>query len=253
MSLMSSLFLLVAVFFTAMLSGMFGMAGGFILMGVLVMLLSVPQAMVAHGMLQLVANFSRVWIWRAHINWRTLMFYFLGLGLAFAALMLIAWRPERHAVLLLLGMVPLVVWVPKDFFHIDATQPLHAFIAGVTVTALTTFAGVAGPVMNVFFVHARMTRHEIVATMSLAQSTSHMVKIAFWAVAAYHASQGQLHGLILLYLLAVPLSIAGSKLGSNILHRMSHETFVGGMKWLVSALGVIYLVKAFNLWPGLGG
>lgn len=247
----SALLLLVTVFCTAILSGMFGMAGGFILMGVLVMVLSVPQAMVAHGMLQLVANFSRVWIWRHYINWRTLIFYFFGVSVAFLALMAIAWRPERHAVLLLLGLMPLVVWIPRDFFHFDATIPLHAFLAGVMATSLTTFAGVAGPVMNVFFVHARMTRQEIVATMSLAQASSHMVKVAFWASAAYAASRGQLHMLTILYLLAAPLSIAGTKVGSNILQRMSHNTFVGGVKWLVSALGVIYLIKAFNLWPGL--
>ena len=56
MSALSSVLLLITAFFTATLSGIFGMAGGLLLMGALALVLPVQAAFVTHGLLQLVAN-----------------------------------------------------------------------------------------------------------------------------------------------------------------------------------------------------
>ena len=52
---------------TAFLSGIFGMAGGLILMGVLLALMPVPAAMMLHGVTQLASNGWRAFLWRDHI------------------------------------------------------------------------------------------------------------------------------------------------------------------------------------------
>ena len=62
--------LLFITFATALISGMFGMGGGMILMGVLLALLPLSQAMVLHGSVQLTSNGSRAWLLRRHIRWR---------------------------------------------------------------------------------------------------------------------------------------------------------------------------------------
>ena len=41
---------------TALLSGVFGMAGGLILVGVLVVIMPLPQAMVLHAVTQMASN-----------------------------------------------------------------------------------------------------------------------------------------------------------------------------------------------------
>lgn len=50
---------------TACLSGIFGMAGGMILMGVLLAVMSVPDAMALHGVTQMASNASRGLSWLA--------------------------------------------------------------------------------------------------------------------------------------------------------------------------------------------
>nr|MBP8248004.1 hypothetical protein [Phenylobacterium sp.] len=52
--------ILAAVLATATLSGVFGMAGGLILMGVLTALLPVPAALAIHGLVQMASNASRI-------------------------------------------------------------------------------------------------------------------------------------------------------------------------------------------------
>ena len=55
---------------TAILSGVFGMAGGLILIGVLLVLMPLPQAMVLHAITQMASNGWRAVLWRQHIEWR---------------------------------------------------------------------------------------------------------------------------------------------------------------------------------------
>ena len=63
MSFLIPLFLVATAFVTAALSGVFGMAGGLVLMGALALVLPVSAAFVTHGILQLVAN-----------GWRAILF-----------------------------------------------------------------------------------------------------------------------------------------------------------------------------------
>ena len=55
---------------TSFLSGIFGMAGGMILMGVLLVLLPVPEAMMLHGVTQMASNGWRGLLWWRHAHWR---------------------------------------------------------------------------------------------------------------------------------------------------------------------------------------
>ena len=83
--IMWSTLLLASVFATSMLSGLLGMAGGMILMAILVSLMSVPGAMIVHGVVQATSNGSRAWFLRAHIRWRVLPPYLLGAAATLAA------------------------------------------------------------------------------------------------------------------------------------------------------------------------
>jgi uncharacterized membrane protein YfcA len=240
----SAFILLLATLCTAFLSGIFGMAGGLILMGILLSLVSVPQAMVAHGLLQMVANGWRSYLLRTSIRLDILTWYCLGAILAIGILFLIAWRPSRQMVFVLLGIVPFFVWLPKSLFHLDAERPFHALLAGLFVTSLNTFAGVAGPALDIFFVQTSLTRHQIVATKSITQMVAHFVKIIFWSGIAFAGAVSESRDLLLLIALAVPLSMTGTWMGGKVLNRMSDKSFLRWVKALVSVIGLVYLLRA---------
>ena len=73
-----NLVILLSVLATSILSGILGMAGGMILMAILVSTVSVAAAMMIHGVVQATANGSRAWFLRRHIQWRILPAYLLG-------------------------------------------------------------------------------------------------------------------------------------------------------------------------------
>ncbi|HJT12942.1 MAG TPA: sulfite exporter TauE/SafE family protein, partial [Dongiaceae bacterium] len=68
---------------TSFLSGIFGMIGGLVLMGVLLLFLPVPAAMTLHAITQMTANGWRAVVWHRHILWRILPGYLVGSACVF--------------------------------------------------------------------------------------------------------------------------------------------------------------------------
>ena len=54
---------------TSFLSGIFGMAGGMILVGILLALLPLPDAMMLHGVTQMASNGWRALLWWRYVRW----------------------------------------------------------------------------------------------------------------------------------------------------------------------------------------
>src|SRR3954465_7388906 len=78
---------------TAFLSGLFGMAGGLILIGVLLTILPLPSAMVLHAITQMASNGWRAFLWREHIRWKPVFVYLIGCGLALPPRAILPSRP----------------------------------------------------------------------------------------------------------------------------------------------------------------
>ena len=80
---------------TAFLSGLFGMAGGLILIGVLLTILPLPSAMVLHAITQMASNGWRAFLWREHIRWRPVSVYLIGCALALAVWSIARYVPDK--------------------------------------------------------------------------------------------------------------------------------------------------------------
>ncbi|MFA7647704.1 MAG: TSUP family transporter [Phenylobacterium sp.] len=242
----AAVFVLVAAFATAMLSGVFGMAGGLVLMGALALVLPVSAAFVTHGLLQMVANGWRAALHRRHVRWDIVGWYALASLAAGALVAAAALVPSKPVLFLLLGLVPGLVWLPERLLRLDASKPAHALVSGLAVTGLNLTAGVAGPLLDIFFVRTALTRHAIVATKAATQVFSHLAKILVYG-APLIASRADDMPSPWLFALAVPLSMAGTVAGGRILDAMSDVNFKRWTRWIVSGIGLVYLVQAAQL------
>lgn len=247
MSWIAALVILIATLITAFISGIFGMAGGLILMGVLTAVLPVATAMIVHGAIQMVSNGWRAWLLRGHIDWKVFARYLAGSVVAIILLFLVAWRPDKTMVYLMLGLIPFLVWIPKSLVDLDIQKPGQAEGAAVVVQSLNTLAGVSGPLLDLMFVRTDMTRQAIVATKAVTQVVAHLVKIAFWSVPLLAASGISAMPPVWLLALAIPLSMTGTWLGGLVLERMNDVDFKRWMRWLVTVIGAVYLARAAGL------
>jgi len=257
---LTTFLLLLVVLVTSTISGVFGMAGGLMLMGALTLAMPVAAAMVTHGAVQFVSNGWRAVLHRKHINWRIILFYGLGSAIAAGLLALVTYQPTKAWIFLLLGLVPGLAWIPKGRFNLDAAKPSHAIACGLSVTGLNVIAGVSGPLLDVFFVRTDLTRHQIVATKAATQAFSHTVKMIFYGVPMLIAAPWPHGGSTLssstglppwwFFAVAAPLAMIGAWLGGMVLDRMSDKSFLKWTRWIVTAIGIVYLVQATVLFAG---
>jgi uncharacterized membrane protein YfcA len=250
MSILTGVFIIAAAFVTAAISGVFGMAGGLMLKGALALVLPVSATFVAHGLFQLVANGSRAFIHRRHVAWRIVGIYAVGAFAAAGVAALIAVEPSRATLYLFMGLVPFLVWVPDRMLRLDAQRPGQAFACGLAVTGVNLTAGVAGPLLDVFFVNTALTRHQIVATKAATQVFSHVMKILVYG-APLLAVHGRGLPPLWVFAIAVPLSMLGTSLGGLVLDKLSDVNFKRYLRTILSGIGLLYLLQAARLyWLG---
>src|SRR5260221_4609204 len=97
------------IVFTSFLSGVFGMAGGMILLGVLLNYFDVASGMILFSIIQLFANGWRVVQWRGYVLWPIFGWYVAGAAISFAGMWMIAFVPDKATVYLALGLMPFAV------------------------------------------------------------------------------------------------------------------------------------------------
>jgi uncharacterized membrane protein YfcA len=93
-------------------------------------------------------------------------------------------------------------------------------------------------------VRAELGRHAVVATKAATQALAHLAKVAVYGAAISTGGPGIPW---LVVLLGVPLSVLGTALGARLLDRISDATFASTTRWVVTGIGLVYLVQAARL------
>jgi uncharacterized membrane protein YfcA len=223
---------------TSFVSGILGMAGGMILMGILLALMPLPAAMMLHGITQLASNGGRAFLWRGDVDWRVFRGYALGSLVAIGAFAVVQLVASKPIALIVLGVTPFVSLALPEKLHLNVERRGHSAASGLICTILSLTSGISGPILDVFFVRSKMTRHAVVATKAMTQSFSHLLKIGYFG-----GLVGIDRGLLDPWIagMMVLLAFAGTQLSRRVLERMNDESFRRWTRWTVMTTGIVYL------------
>lgn len=237
-----------AVVPTAFISGIFGMAGGILLMGVFVWLLPVAQAMVLHGVTQTVSNGSRAIMLWPHIQWGVVGQHLIGATACVALLAQIAFIPDLGLVLVILGLIPFAHRFVRRLFTIHIKQPGVALLGGVITMGFQLMSGVAGPILDTLYVNSPLDKLQVVATKAATQALSHIFKTVYFTLLVVAplttaiADNGSLP--VWLFAATAALAVVGTVLGNGVLRRMGEAQFRVWTQYVVLAIGVVFLTRA---------
>ena len=242
---------IVSVVITSFLSGIAGMAGGFILIVILVLIVPLTSAMILHGAVQAVANGSRVWFLREHIVWFVLPPYCLGAALVLITFYIFQFVTEPAMVMILVGSFPWVAKLIPQRIPLDITKPIVACVAGGAITLTQLLAGASGPILDVFYQATSLNRFQIVSSKALTQTIGHLLKIVYFVSAANWMADGH-HTLVSWWFIPILLvaSIVSTRLGTQLLHRIDESRFRTATSWLILGIGTIVMLGGIYQYVG---
>lgn len=208
-------FVLAAVFVASAISGLFGMAGGSLLMAALTYALPVGAALALHGAAQLVLS-------------------------------LVAYQPSRAVLFIAMGLLPILVWIPARWVPLDAARPSHAAAGGFLVCALALTAGVSGPLSELFLIRSSLTRHQVIGTKAAMQVFAHLAKLVFYggALLSLEGGEGVRAGLLAAVAAA---AVLGAFAGRRFLDALSEDRFRRWRRWIFTVLGAGFLIQGLAL------
>ena len=247
MAISMALGLGVLMVFTAFLSGIFGMAGGMVLIGVLLVVLPLPMAMVLHAVTQMSSNGWRAFLWWRHIQWRITAFYVMGCFIAVGIWSLTLYVPEKAIALLMLGLSPFVLRIVPRRLMPATLGPVQALGGGIACMALMLLTGVTGPLVDQLFLRSPMNRQQIVATKASCQVFGHGFKLLYFG--ALIAEVGQVEPWFLG--IAIASSMIGTSLGKLLLEKLTDTQFRLWSNRLITTIAAWYVGYGLVLLAGI--
>lgn len=224
---------------SSFISGVFGMAGGMVLLGVLLHYFDVATGMILFSIIQLFANGWRVVQWRHYVLWPIFGWYVVGALISSAFMWLIALVPDKITVYLMLGLMPFVIELLPAAMRPNIEWRGVPLLSGIATTVIQILAGVGGLFLDIFFQKSSLDRKTTNATKAVAQTFSHVVR------AVYFGTLAGVGDLPLAWTApAILLAIAGTSLAPYVIERMTDHGFRQWTRALILAISLLYLGRA---------
>jgi uncharacterized membrane protein YfcA len=229
---------------------MAGMAGGIVLLTVMLLYLPPLAAIPIHGATQLLANSSRALLQRREVRWRVVWLYALPLLPLGAVGLPLAQRIPPDAAKIAIGVFALVATFTPGLLSFGAkpgeapggrAETMRFLTLGAVTGFLNPTIGATGPFQGPFFLTLGLSRQGVVGTFAACQTLGHLAKIVLFGLAGF-AFAPYAGALVVLCTAAV----AGTWIGTQLLGRMNERAFKVLFRVVLTAVSLRLI-----LWDGL--
>jgi uncharacterized membrane protein YfcA len=224
---------------TSAMTSVVGSGGGTILIAILLQFMPPAAAIPVHGVVQLVSNVWRTWLFRRDLAWHLIWRFAL---LAPAGIALGLWLFQgmsKETVQILIGCFIIVTLFTRQIGRLrDKDLPLWAFVPlGFTVGVLNMIVGVVAPVVGVLIIRKELTKESYVGTLGFFAMITNVFKLAGFVLVGFSFAA---YGPAILAM--APAVVIGTWLGKNLLGRLSERLFMIVFKTALIALALKLIV-----------
>jgi uncharacterized membrane protein YfcA len=177
---MAAVVVVIAALLSAVITAVFGLAGGSIFFAMATWVLSAKEAIPLHSLTQLMSNATRVLAFWDTIRWE-IVGYFAMLSLLGAYLGSLCFQYFHAETLeVFVGLfVLLTIFLPKK--GEKALSKSMIILLGFLSSFLGMIVAVTGPLVSAFFVVNGITKEEMVSTKSVCQAITQVAKMLMFA------------------------------------------------------------------------
>ena len=228
---------------TSFLSGIFGMAGGMILIGILLAALPLVDAMALHAVTQMASNGWRGLLWWRHVRLAAAAAYLTGCCAAMLLWSFFRYVPSAPTAMLFLGLTPFAARLLPEGLKPDAGRISHGVVYGAICMCLLLLTGVAGPLIDTYFLGGKLDRREIVATKALCQLFGHGVKLFYFSSVIEQAASVDPAMMVV----AIATSMVGTTFARRFLEAMSDAQYRTWAGRIIASISGYYVLQGTYL------
>jgi uncharacterized membrane protein YfcA len=225
---------------TSIVSGVMGMAGGMLLLAVMLLRLDPSVAIPVHGIVQMISNASRAWFLRRQVRWSAVWrFAWPLLPGGALGIWLLGYVPASGSRVAIGIFVLASTWL-RSFFSVGqgASAQRALPVGGVLVGFFSTLVGATGPLLGPFILALELGSQGTIATLAACQIFQHASKVLLFGLRGFH-----LTGYLVPSLFLCAGAIAGSAIGTRLLDRIPEKQFKVLIRFVLSALAIEQLYE----------
>ena len=249
---METFILIIAAFITSSISAVLGMGGGIILLGIMAIIIPEGYMVIAlHGIIQLVSNTTRTFVFREHLKKNILKEFGMGaiIGLLASGLIIFAlvqlFNVESANQIKVDFLKPLIgLFIIWYLFLKGAKREKYSksFIGVGALSGISSvFVGATGPLIAPFFLGAKLTKENIIANKAACQMMSHFGKIPLFII-FFQFDYVQSYDLLFPMVIAVFL---GTNVGKKMLIFIPEKLFKQLFRLALLIIAIRLIVSEF--------
>jgi len=229
---------------TSVVSGVMGMAGGMLLLAVMLLRLEPAVAIPVHGIVQLVSNGSRAFFLRRQVRWHAVWrFAWPLLPGGALGMWLLAYVPPSGSRIAIGSFVLAATWLESFFSIAKGESALRVLpVGGALVGFFSPLVGATGPLLGPFILALELGSQSTIATMASCQIFQHASKVLLFGARGFNPLAYALPCAVL-----CACAIVGSAIGTRLLDQIPERQFKTLVRLVLTALA------AHQLYSGLVG
>jgi uncharacterized membrane protein YfcA len=224
-------------FATSLLTSIFSVGGGIIMLVALAQSFSPGTLIPLHGAIQLSNNLSRTFVYRNFFRWHLIQNILVATTIgSVGGILLFGTIPEQILIWLIAGTILFFTWAPLDNFILSIMK--NDWFCGLISGFAGIFIGANGPLVTAYMRTKNLSPESLVANHGAVMIYQHSIKILLF-IYFFGFSIGEYLSFIVILAIA---GFAGSVLAKAIISLIPYESFNIALKILLSFLALTLIL-----------
>jgi|TARA_B100000035_G_scaffold85170_1_gene71583 uncharacterized membrane protein YfcA len=224
-------------FATSLLTSIFSVGGGIIMLVALAQSFSPGTLIPLHGAIQLSNNLSRTFVYRKFFRWHLIQNILVATTIgSVGGILLFGTIPEQILIWLIAGTILFFTWAPLDNFILSIMR--NDWFCGLISGFAGIFIGANGPLVTAYMRTKNLSPESLVANHGAVMIYQHSIKILLF-IYFFGFSIGEYLSFIVILAIA---GFAGAVLAKAIISLIPYESFNIALKILLSFLALTLIL-----------
>jgi uncharacterized membrane protein YfcA len=237
MSVEFIVFFAILSFLTSLLTSVFSVGGGLIMLIALAQSFSPATLIPLHGSIQLANNFSRTLVYREFVQWELIKHIVISTMFgALVGIFLFGTLSENLLLILIASTILFLTWTPIDNFILSVMK--NDWFCGLISGFAGIFVGANGPLVTDYLRTKNLPPEVLVANHGAIMIFQHSVRIVLFTSFLSFSIQDYI---LFIFILALT-GYAGANIGKRLISSIPFDSFNIVLKVLLTFLSIFLII-----------